>query len=327
MSFPYNPIITGTYTSDGTSQLVDIPADVVKFELFNLTYFGSTAATTVEETAWWVLGLADDSAYIGNKTNGAATIAITSMATSGGFTLLDRSGNPVGNQVAVTGITNADPMVVSTGTTTGLVAGDTVRLYADTTAPSTANQIYNRDYTIDTVVASTSFSLPYTGVAPGAAETGGAFYRKVNINSPFYPRNRLISNISKAASAVIEMTVTHGFTVGQLVRIYCPASWGMSEINGQLATITAISTTNNTITVNINSSAYTTFAYPSNAVASAGIDQPQVVPVGEAATSPYQNLLDDATDNVSQVQMSLGSGVVGAASDLMRWIAYRGASI
>ena len=210
MSFPYNPIITGTYTSDGTSQLVDIPADVVKFELFNLTYFGSTAATTVEETAWWVLGLADDSAYIGNKTNGAATIAITSMATSGGFTLLDRSGNPVGNQVAVTGITNADPMVVSTGTTTGLVAGDTVRLYADTTAPSTANQIYNRDYTIDTVVASTSFSLPYTGVAPGAAETGGAFYRKVNINSPFYPRNRLISNISKAASAVIEMTVTPG---------------------------------------------------------------------------------------------------------------------
>lgn len=327
MSFPYNPIITGTFVSDGTSQFIEVPSDIVKFEIYNITYFGSAAATTLEEIAWWIRGLPDGSAYVGTKTNGAATIAITTMATADGFTLIDRTAPAVGAQVAVTGITNADPMVVSTGTTTGLVAGDTVRIYANTAAPSTANQIYNRDYTIDSVVAATSFSLPYTGIAPGVAETGGAFYRKVNINSPFYPRKRLISNISRAASAVIEMTVTHGFTVGQLVRIYCPVTWGMSEINGQLATITAINTANNTITVNINSSGYTAFAYPSNAVAIAGIDQPQVVPVGQAATAPFENLLDDATNNVSQVQMSLGTAVVGAASDTMRWVAYRGAAI
>lgn len=319
MSYPYNAITTGSFTSDGTSQLVNIPADTAKFEIYNLTYFGSAAASTLEEMAWWLKGLADGSAYVGNKTNGAATIQIPSMVTTNGFTLIDRTGAALSGATALSGITNADPMVVSTASTAGLSAGDTVRIYGTTTAL----QVGGRDYTIDTIVTNTSFNLPYTGVAPGSAATAG-FWRRVNINSPFYPRNRFISNITQAASAVIEMTVTHGFTVGQLVRVYCPAAWGMSEIDGQLATVTAVSTANNTITVNINSSGYSAFAYPSSATASAGIEQPQVVPVGEAATSPYENLLDDATDNVSDVQMLLGSSVVGAASDLMRWVAYRG---
>lgn len=326
MSIPFNPIITGSFTSDGTSQLITVPSDIVKLEVFNITYFGSTAGNTLEEISWWVKDLSDGYAYVGNKTNGAATIAITSMATTDGFTLVTRSGSEVGSAVAVTGITNADPMVVSTGSTAGLISGDVVRMIANPASPSTANQIYGRDYTIDTIVANTSFHLPYTGVAPGVAETGGAFYRRVNFNPLYYPRRRFISNISKAASAVIELSVTHGFTAGQLVRIYCPTSWGMSQINGQLATITAINTTNNTITVDINSTAYTTFAYPSNATAAAGIDQPQVVPVGESATATYANNLDDATRNQGTVQMLLGSGVVGAASDSMRWIAYRAVS-
>ncbi len=68
MSAPFNPILTGTFTSDGTSQLITVPSDIVKFEMYNTTYFGSTAATTTEEIAWWVRGLPDAAAYVGNKT-------------------------------------------------------------------------------------------------------------------------------------------------------------------------------------------------------------------------------------------------------------------
>lgn len=323
MSAPFNPIITGTFTSDGTSQLITVPSDIVKFEVFNITYFGSAAASTLEEIAWWVRGLPNDAAYIGNKTNGAATIAITSMATTGGFTLQDPTAPEVGAATAITGTTNADPIVVSTASTTGLNNGDTVRIYGVTGA----QQISGIDWTIDTIVANTSFNLVYTGTAPGSVGTAG-FWRRVNVAPAFYPRRRFITAISTAASAVIEMSVTHQFTVGQLVRIIVPPEWGMTQINGQIATITAINTTNNTITVNIDSTGYTAFAFPSSATALAGVTQPQVVPVGEAAVNtiaqPFANLLDDATRNTSAYQMFLGSGVVGATSDIMRWIAYRG---
>ena len=96
MTFPYNTILSGTFTSDGTSQLITVPSDIIKFEVYNITYFGSTAATTLEEMAWWVRGLPNGAAYIGNKTNGAATIAITSMSTTGGFTLQDPTAAQVG---------------------------------------------------------------------------------------------------------------------------------------------------------------------------------------------------------------------------------------
>lgn len=326
MSAPFNPILTGTFTSDGTSQLITLPSDIVKFEVFDITYFGSTAGSSTEEIAWWVRGLSDGSAYVGNKTAGAATIAITSMTTTNGFTFRDPTVSEVGVATAITSTTNADPIVVATASTAGLNNGDTVRIYGVTGA----QQISGIDWTIGNLIANTSFELIYTGVAPGSAGTAG-FWRRVNIQAPFYPRRRFITFISQATSAVIEMSVTHGFTVGQLVRIIVPTGWGMTQINGQTGTITAISTANNTITVNIDTTSYTAFSYPTSAVALAGVTQAQVVPVGEAAVNstsqPYGNLLDDATRNTSAYQMFLGSSVVGASSDVMRWIAYRGLSI
>jgi hypothetical protein len=81
----------------------------------------------------------------------------------------------------------------------------------------------------------------------------------------------------------------------------------MVEMNGLLGTITAVTTsaTVNSITVNIDSSGFTAFAFPTSAVAALGIGVPEVTPVGEAAASPYQNLLDDATRNVSITGVSI----------------------
>ena len=328
MSIPFNAITTGTFTSNGTSQLVTIPSDVVKFELYDITYFGSTAATTTEEISWWISSLPDAYAYIGNKTNAAATIAITSMATSGGFTLINPSSSSVlGSAIGpATAISNASPPVFSVAETGTLATGDTVRL----TQSTGVLQLAGVDYTIGSLINDTSFSLLYGGTAPGSAGTSG-YVQKVNINSPYYPRARVITAITAASSAVITLSVTHGFTAGQMVRIYVPSGWGMTQMNGQAAMVTAVNTTTNTITVNINSAAYTAFAYPSSATAGAGITFPQVVPIGENAinssTYPYGNLLDDATDNQSAVQMFCGSSVVGASNDVMQWIAYRGLSI
>jgi hypothetical protein len=137
-------------------------------------------------------------------------------------------------------------------------------------------------------------------------------------------------SISKASSAVIVLSVTHQYTVGQQVRIIVPSAFGMTEINNQLVTITAINTTTNSITVNIDSTNFTTFAFPTSAVAALGVSQAIVVPVGEAAVNstaqPFGNLLDDATRNTSFNGVIVGT-TVQTGSKLYQWVAERGLSI
>ncbi len=67
-----------------------------------------------------------------------------------------------------------------------------------------------------------------------------------------------ITGITKAASAVITVSSVSGFSIGD--RVIIQGVTGMTEINDKHGTITAITTTPSiTITVDIDSSAYTTY--------------------------------------------------------------------
>ncbi len=321
MSTPLHGILTGTFTSDGTAKNLTLPSGYDTFRLINITDIGSAAAATPVMRAEGTSAMAAGSAYYNLKTNGAATNQIEATTTTGGFTIVaDSASTALSAAVAITGITNATPPVVSTASTAGLNDGDIVRVYGTTGQLNIAGL----DFTIDTVVANTSFNLAYM-VAPGAAATAG-FWRRRPFDSRFYPRNRYITSISKATSAVIVMSVTHGFTVGQKVRMVVPSAFGMVEMDGLLGTVTAINTTTNSITVDIDSSAFTTFAFPTSAIAALGVTFAQVVPVGEAATAPYQNLLDDATDNVSFTGVQIGT-TVQTTGKVYQWFAIKGVSL
>ena len=326
MSTPLHGFIYGNYTSDGAARTIEIPSDVDYFMLLNQSNFDSTANPGVTKRAWWIRGLADDAAYTVRNTNAAATDQ-SDFITVGGFTALTTADPATPSAaVAITSTSNADPVVVATGSTAGLANTDVVRIYGITGA----QQLSGIDWTIGSLIANTSFELSFTGVAPGSAGTAG-FWRRIPFDPMFYPRRRFITFISQAASAVIEMSVTHQFTVGQSVRVMVPAGWGMTQINNQVGTITAISVVNNTITVNIDSTAFTAFAYPTSAIAAGGVTQPQVVPLGEAAINtvaqPYANLLDDATDNRAIRGLRLGTVVVGANTDVVRWVASKGMTL
>lgn len=325
MSTPLHAFQTGTFTSDGNARLIDIPASAQEFRLINITDIGSTAAATPVMRAQWVSGMTDGSAYYNLKTNGAATNALELSTTTGGFTVVNNSGNDTpGGATAITGITNAAPPVVSTASTAGLANSDVVRVYGTTGQLNIAGM----DFTIGNLVANTSFELLYMG-APGAAATAG-FWRRIPFNPAYYPRRRFITAITQASSAVITMSVTHGFTAGQKVRIIVPAVFGMTQINGLLGTITAINTTTNTITVDINSTGFTAFAFPTSAVAAGGITFAQVVPVGEAAVNtvsqPFGNSLDDATDNQSLRGILIGA-TVQTSGKVYQYIATSGISV
>ena len=325
MSTPLHALLTGTFTSDGTTKNISLPSGYDDFRLINITDIGSTAASTPVMRAEGSSAMTAGSAYYSLKTNGAATVAIETTTTTGGFTFVSDSGSvALSAAVAITGITNATPPVVSTGSTAGLNAGDIVRVYGTTGQLNIAGL----DFTIDTIVANTSFNLAYM-VAPGAAATAG-FWRRVPFDARFYPRNRVITSISKAASAVIVMSVTHGFTVGQEVRFIVPSEFGMTEMNNRLGVITAINTTTNSITVDIDSTGFTTFAFPTSAIAALGVTFAQVVPVGEAAinssSQPYGNLLDDATRNTSFTGVQIGT-TVQTTGKLYQWFARKGVSL
>ncbi len=327
MSTPINAILTGTFTSAGTAVNLNIPSEYTSIKLYNITDLGSTAAATPVMLAWGTSSMSAGSGIIQTKTNGAATLgtATTLAANAGGFTFVrDSASSALGAALTVTSTTNAAPPVVSLASTAGLATGDVVRYV------NSAGQlnISGYDFTIGSVVANTSFSLLYMG-APGGAGTGGSV-RRVPYDPRFYPPYRYITAITQASSAVITLSVTHQFTVGQQVRIIVPTAFGMTQMNNQTGIITAINTTTNTITVNIDSSGFTAFAFPTSAVAALGVSPALVVPVGEGAVNttamPFGNLLDDATRNTSFNGVIVGTAVQ-TTGKLYQWVAERGITI
>lgn len=307
-------ILQGSFTSDGTAKQLDIRSDVDWMEVDNYTQMATQQATGRGVQFRWQRGMAAGTGIEIKKTNSTDALNGVTM-TTGGFTLLDTSVQTPGPLVStITAISAATPPVVTTSAPHGLIANDVVRLI-DITG---AQQLGGYDFTVGNgTLTATTFSLDY--MATIVAGTTG-FFRKIPFQPQFYPRRRFVSAITAATSAVITMTVTHGFTAGQAVRIKVPAAFGMVQMNNLIGNITAINTTTNTITVDIDSSAFTAFAFP--LTADVPFDLAEVIPVGETANGTYANNLDDATDNVSIIGMLLGAGAqspAGSASDVIYW--------
>lgn len=326
--YPVQPILKKNFVSTGAATTFIIPSDAVKVEVYDLTNIATVAAAAAGaepalfQKASSVLGMSSGSGYSSTNTVNTKTM-VESLLAAQGFTFVNTQLNNPGPLTAITAVTNANPAVVSTANTFGLTANSSIVRMINVTG---MQQISSLDFTVGTVVLNTSFSLAYLNAAGFAAPGTGGFFRIIPFDEPFYPRVRTITNITRAANAVVTLSVTHGFTVGQLIRVVVPANFGMTEINGLQATVIAVDLVNNTITLNIDSRSFTAFAFPTSAVASLGTSFPQIVPIGEAATAPYQNLLDDATRNTGFIGVTLDRAVVGAATDNMLLIAYSGLS-
>jgi len=301
----------GSFTADGTDKYLNLRSDVDWMWVWNQTVLDAAGAGTGAQF-YWQRGMTDDTGVIYLKT--AATNALQiDMMTSAGFSLFDDSSNPVQAAVSVTAVSNASPPRV-TAASHGLQTGDVARMI-DITG---AQQLGGLDFTVTRIDAN-NFDLAY--MATVVAGTTGSF-RKISHQPLFSPRRRFITAITKAASAVITLSVTHDFTAGQAVRVRVPAAYGMTEINDIIGNITAVSTANNTITVDIDSTAFTTFAFP--LTAATPFTKAEVIPVGETANATYQNNLDDAMDNVGNIGMILKAGTsspAGATSDVIYWSA------
>lgn len=299
-------IYRGSVVSTGAPQTISIPAGFDEFHLRNRTTHAAGAGIT---DAYWYFG---DPAGWARTDTVAGGVITTNVIAAAGFTYSDSSTAQIGPAIAVTAITAASPAVASTATTP--VVGDIVRVYGTTTML----QIAGMDFSVTAVTPGVNMTfgfLPAVGFA-GAATAG--FYRRLPFDLPFAPRKRYITAITAAAAAVITLSVTHGYVVGEKVYITVPAAFGMTQINGQTGTITAINAGTNTITVDIDSTAYTAFAFPTSAVAAAGVSFPTIVPAGEVA-----GILTGAIRDAGTRQIYIGAALQGTAGDIFDFWAIR----
>lgn len=251
----------------------------------------------------------------------AATQAISTSTTGVGFngatylgiTAVDSSATPnYGASYAVTAVSAANPPVVSTATTTGLIANrSVVRLNSLTTG----GQMCGIDFSIGAVVAATSFTLAHM---PQPVAGGTGFYRQIQYPSLYYPRRRYITQVTAGVTTTVVTSVTNSFNVGETVRFVVPAAFGMTQLNGLLGTVTAVNqagtTGNNTVTVDIDSSAFTAFTFP--LVGAVPFTYAEIIPVGEDtayALSQNTNILADSTINTGWTGIVLGTDATTAA--------------
>jgi len=320
MSSPINAQLNGSFTTPAALVPVPIPlpSGYTQIKIYNDTDIaGGAAGINIIE------GKATFPAHNCITYTGVPLVpAINNVA---GISFVADSGDQTpGPAVAVTAITAASPGVISSASTAGV--GDVVRVYGTTGML----QVGGWDFTLTAVnpgVTQTSQNLIAAGFA--APATAG-FIRIIPFFPRMYPVTRRITAITTGVSTVIALNVTHFYTVGQKVRVTVPAGYGMTQMTGLLGTITAIGTAiggcTNTITVDIDSSAFTAFAFPTSANAALGIGIPEVAPVGSAAVAPYGNVFDDASRNISSTGVIVDAAVL-IASKNYSWVAYKGTTI
>jgi len=319
--------IQGSFTSDGTAHTVNLVSDVDFMEVENWTRIVTSQNGTGVKFRW-MRGFAAG-VGIQENTDGAGVLTISDL-TSGGFTLVNTADPQTpGAQLSGTAISNAAIPIASSAATTGVSNGSIVELYNITGG----RQFEGYQFTVDTVVANTSFRLVY---APQIVAATNFNYRVIPNQAQYYPRRLFISSISLATQAIVIFTVTHSLTVGQrIVFGQIPSMYGMTQISGLRGLITAINTTTNSVTVDIDSSGFTAFAFPVTATAATAHTLPSAMPFGDGPSSlanplANQSVLDGATRNTAVRGMILGAGANGPAGqsgDLIYWRAWKAEQI
>lgn len=339
----------GTFVVPSTivNQVIAIPSGVDWMKVYNYTQFGNigTPAGATGLEFYWQRGMAPGSSIVKYGTNTFATLSGDTIA-AGGFTLYDPSGQTAGAlpllsaPVATTAITNATRPVVSTASTAGISVGTIVRLSMPTGSTELVGPLAGMDFSVGAVVANTSFTL--TGNAGAAlanavgSTTGTGFYSIVNYSPLFYPRNKIITNITQAVTPTVSTATPHGLTPGQEIRFNIPNVSGMVQLNpnfysnnfptGATSNAIILSVTDDwNFVININTTSYNAFTFPT--VAQQPSSLPQLIPFGEdTATSlivlgsqvpttaglqiPNTNtgILADSTVNTGILGMVLGTG-------------------
>lgn len=339
---PYGKIQSGTLTATAsTPQDIQISSmnPPTYFEMKNITQWGSAAAHDVE--FWWQRAMAQNTAQGSNQAVTTNILSSFTLAADGISTYSTANPPTFTANTSGTAITrgSANGVTVATITNDGNVArgpkifaGDFVRI----TNAVDMEQISGMVFQVVAITSTTSVTLDLDSSAFGA--DGTTFTMTKVIINRFYPRIAHITSVSKANPCVVNLVQDSTFTVGEEVSFRVPpnnsgAFTTMGQLNNLKGVVTSVTnataTTCSQITVNIDTSGFSTFTLPTSAQWLVGIGQQPVsavVPAGSGVV-PNQNPpgtnLSDAFDNRNIYVIHLGGTIFAnsATNDVWEWTA------
>lgn len=337
--------LQGRFTSTGANVDLNLRSGWDWIKVFNQTVLFAAGGGNGAEF-YFQNGMTNGRGIVYTKEATVGALVPSQIAANSGFFYLDTSLNPIGASAALTAITAANPPVI-TSNGHGLAVGNIVRF----NTLNNQSQIGGIDFTI-TAANTNTFTIGNINLLNSTATTTG-FWTLIAHDEVWYPSNRTITYVRSAAQAVIYLSVTHGYQVGQSVRLSFPSNvggrsvWGpYAALDGVQVTITAVNVaragsepTNggvaNNIVVDYDTSAFpawnTIFGPSSNQAFPASGNVPftpaQIVPIGEDTAYALQqnvNILSDATVNTAIIGVTLQAGAgspAGQAGDEIYWIA------
>jgi len=282
----------------------------------------STANPGPVKYAMWQSGMASGTALTTRNTNGAATDTSDFLAT-GGFTPVTSAANLYGPAQAGTGITNANPAVMTLTNANVYQTGDVVLLESTTGAlqfsgiPWSVTVTGANTYTLNNAFDASAFAAAATNVVA----------RQLLFPTVFTPYVSYIIGITTGATTTVTTSAPHGLVAGESVRLIIPSPWGTTQISGQQGVVASV-TNAWTFVVNIDSSSASAFAFPTTAQAGAGVTWPQVIPFGDQASAFDASATDgNYKGMIIGNSATAGSAILSANSALVVWRAQRSARV
>lgn len=351
-------ILMGSFVNEASvAKFIPIPAQINSFRLWNLTRSGVTSqgvagSLTSDRIVYGEFNpdlMGAGTGLIRQNGTVAGTVAPlgNGVLPQQGFTLFDASNQVKGPNIAVSSFVPGSPTVFTCGAAHGFVVGDNVRIGSMTSAPElgglvmTVTAVGGGGTTFTTLLDSSN-SLTSVGVV---FKVGNSAFPPPSL---YYPEYRAIASISLANPMVVVTLVQQNYQVGDVVRFQIPVAYGMQDLNTGSnglpfeATVSAVNNavgTQSLTFANVDSSAFTAFAWPLAASYPAGL--PVMIPQGEGnlnqlsgvAPSPLpygnQDILGFSRQNQGYRGILIGTGdgtnavttggIIGSTVDAWMW--------
>jgi hypothetical protein len=295
----YSKLAKGHFTSTGGTQSIYLPFTPDRVKLYNYSNYFGGAAASVNLNAYWDVSMGQGFAIGEWYTSGSVlvgdAVTVNGISTFGPLGGIN-SGLSLqyGAQLQISGITKANPAVVTTASPHGLSSGQIVILEGLYQSATTGMpQIAAMPFVI-TVTSTTAFTIPWnTNQSNYTALSGsptGAFVRQVLFPWNYLPGQNVISAITTGTTTTVTTTDNHNYVVGQEIAFRIPSVWGTTQLNslpnnsipGSPIYGYVTSITSNTIFVcSINSTGFTAFNSNPTVAQVIGLTPPQVVAVGD----------------------------------------------
>src|SRR3990167_2475608 len=334
---PFTILDGGSFVSDGSSKIINLPSSADYVRVWNVTQLALAAPTAVVGAEWFGSkfgsGASAANSGIRWKKDGSSAILIDSFSTAtatDGFTYV-QSAPVVEAQAAaaITAITAAGPAVVSQVNTYS--ENDFVRIYNSTGMEQIGGMVFQISS-----VSGAGYSLIGLDASGFAAPATAGNTRRVSKNAAVDPEFMFVTNISQASQAVVTCSVDPSafYVVGNKIHFSVPSSFGMSEIDQQTGVIVDVDSVNYQVTVDIDSSAFSAFAFP------AASGSPTVRLFATFAPAGSKTAFDPSTcvqTGYEFIKTPFHSGQftpyivlagganspAGAASDVINWMSYK----